>query len=220
METKNVLFELRTKRGLSQEELAERLFVTRQAVSRWENGDTVPNTEALKLLSKFFDVSINTLLGTPRALVCECCGMPLQDSDISREKNGEMNEEYCKWCYSDGEYTLDFWQQYKDAGIKEKFEKFKSDLVSEFNTLLRIEGLPEVRDLCVLSGEFINMEYALPGGERAKFLDDNATYLGSQLEGDEGKCYGIAANMDFLLICSYEENGKNPELIIYKKRKR
>ena len=219
METKNVLFELRTKRGLSQEELAERLFVTRQAVSRWENGDTVPNTEALKLLSKFFDVSINTLLGTPRALVCECCGMPLQDSDISREKNGEMNEEYCKWCYSDGEYTMDFWKQYKDTDVKEGFEKFKSDIVREFNTLLRIENLPEVRDLCVLPGEFINMEYDLPGGERVKFLDDNATYLGSQLEGDEGKCYGIAANMDFLLICSYGENGKDPELIIYKKRK-
>ncbi|MBQ2110406.1 MAG: helix-turn-helix transcriptional regulator, partial [Clostridia bacterium] len=45
METKDVLFELRTKRGLSQDELAEKLFVTRQAVSRWENGDTVPNTE-------------------------------------------------------------------------------------------------------------------------------------------------------------------------------
>ena len=219
METKKILFELRTKRGFSQDELVEKLFVTRQAVSRWENGETVPNTEALKLLSKLFDVSINTLLGSPRELVCECCGMPLKDSDISREKDGELNEDYCKWCYSDGEYTLDFWQQYKDAGIKERFEKFKSDLVSEFNTLLRIEGLPEVRDLCVLSGEFINMEYALPGGERAKFLDDNATYLGSQLEGEGGKCYGIAANMDFLLICRYEENGENPELVIYKKRK-
>ena len=194
METKKILFELRTKRGFSQDELAEKLFVTRQAVSRWENGETVPNTEALKLLSKLFDVSINTLLGSPRELVCECCGMPLKDSDISREKDGELNEDYCKWCYADGEYTLDFWQQYKDAGIKEKFEKFKLDLVSEFNTLLRIEGLPEVRDLCVLSGEFINMEYNLPGGERAKFLDDNATYLGSQLEGEGGKCYGIAAN--------------------------
>ena len=62
METKDVIFELRTKTGLSQEELAEKLYVTRQAVSRWETGETVPNTETLKLLSKLFDVSINTLL--------------------------------------------------------------------------------------------------------------------------------------------------------------
>ena len=50
------------------------------------------------------------------------------------------------------------------------------------------------------------------------FLDDKQTYLGSQLESDFGICFGIAANMDFLLICSYEENGENPELVIYKKR--
>ena len=70
METRKVILELRTKRGLSQDELAEKVMVTRQAVSRWENGETVPNTETLKLLSKEFDVSINTLLGEPRKLVC------------------------------------------------------------------------------------------------------------------------------------------------------
>ena len=66
VETKDILYELRTRNGLSQEALADKLYVTRQAVSRWENGETVPNTETLKLLSKMFDVSINTLLGTPR----------------------------------------------------------------------------------------------------------------------------------------------------------
>ena len=63
METKSIILKLRTQRGLSQDELAEKIMVTRQAVSRWENGETVPNTETLKLLSKEFDVSINTLLG-------------------------------------------------------------------------------------------------------------------------------------------------------------
>ena len=52
MDTKDVIFKLRTDRGLSQDELAGKIFVTRQAVSRWENGETVPNTETLKLLSK------------------------------------------------------------------------------------------------------------------------------------------------------------------------
>ncbi len=105
MNTKDVILELRTKRGLSQEELAEKVFVTRQAVSRWETGETVPNTETLKLLSSFFGVSINTLLGSPRKLICQCCGMPLDDALIGRDKAGDLNEAYCKWCYADGEYT-------------------------------------------------------------------------------------------------------------------
>lgn len=44
--------------------------------------------ETLKLLSKLFDVSINTLLGAPRKLICQCCGMPLEDSNISKETDG------------------------------------------------------------------------------------------------------------------------------------
>lgn len=105
MEAKDVLLKLRTEHGLSQETLAEKLFVTRQAVSRWERGDTLPNTETLKLLSKLYDVSINTLLGSPRTLICQCCGMPLDDSSISKETDGSFNEEYCKWCYNDGKYV-------------------------------------------------------------------------------------------------------------------
>lgn len=106
MSTKDVIYELRVKKGLSQDELAEKVFVTRQAVSRWETGETVPNTETLKLLSKLFDVSINTLLGSPRQLRCQCCGMPLTEDDIiSKEADGSFNEDYCKWCYAEGTYT-------------------------------------------------------------------------------------------------------------------
>ena len=61
MKTKDVILELRMKRGLSQDELAEKLFVTRQAVSRWETGETTPNTETLKLFSKLFDVSLSLI---------------------------------------------------------------------------------------------------------------------------------------------------------------
>ena len=96
MNTKDILRQLRVQKGLSQDELAEKLYVTRQAVSRWETGETTPNVETLKLLSRFFDVSINTLLGTPRALVCQCCGMPLDDASLSRELDGAFNEDYCR----------------------------------------------------------------------------------------------------------------------------
>ena len=108
METRNIIKKLRNKNGLTQEQMAERLMISRQAVSRWENGETQPDTESLKLLSKEFNVSINTLLGTPRQLICQCCGMPLnEDSLISKEKDGSYNEDYCKWCYADGKFVYE-----------------------------------------------------------------------------------------------------------------
>ena len=254
METKNVILELRMKHGFSQDELAEKVFVTRQAVSRWENGETTPNIETLKLLSNLFDVSINTLLGSPRQLICQCCGMPLNDSTISKETDGVFNEEYCKWCYADGEYTyenmddlidfcsehmaneafssqqvreymkdmlpkLNYWKRYADLGGEENFNAFKKQIMDEFNAL-QIEGMPKVDTLNALIGSFVNLEYELPNGKKVKFLDDNVTYLGNQLACEYGgdRCFGIVANMDFLLVCTYEENGENPELVIYKKR--
>ncbi len=117
MDTKEIIFELRTKNGMSQDELAEKVFVTRQAVSRWENGKTVPDTEALKLLSKLFGVSINTLLGAPHKLICQCCGMPMEDDIIGRNQDGTLNEDYCKWCYADGTYTYSDMDELIDACI-------------------------------------------------------------------------------------------------------
>ena len=254
METKDIILKLRTEKGLSQDELAGKIFLTRQAVSRWENGETTPNTETLKLLSKLFDVSINTLLGSPRKLVCQCCGMPLEDANISKGTDGFFNEEYCKWCYADGEYMyhdmddlidvcvehmanehftpeqvraymkdtlpkLNYWKQYKNLAGAEAFESFKRQLMDEINSL-QIEGMPKVERLNALVGGYINLEYRLPNGKFVKFLDDGATYLGNQLECEfgGGRCFGIAASMDFILISTYEENGANPELVIYKKR--
>jgi len=254
MATKSVIYELRTKSGLSQEELAEKVFVTRQAVSRWENGETTPNTETLKLLSKLFDVSINTLLGSPRQLICQCCGMPLDDTTISKETDGIFNEEYCKWCYADGEFTYDslddlidycanhlsdqhhspeklreelrhslpklnYWKRYADLGGEEQFQAFKAQLIDEINAL-QIEGMPKLESLNALVGGYVNLEYRLPGGNTVKFLDDQATYLGNQLESLFGgdRCFGVVANMDFILICTYGWDGENPELVLYKKR--
>ena len=119
MKTKNIILDLRTKKGMSQDELADKIMVTRQAVSRWENGETIPNTETLKLLSKEFDVSINTLLGEPRKLICQCCGMPMEDDlIIGRDSDGTLNEKYCKWCYDDGVYTYNNMNELIDVCAK------------------------------------------------------------------------------------------------------
>ena len=108
MEVKEILKNLRERNNLTQDQMAERINVTRQAVSRWETGQTQPNPEMLKVLSREFGVSINTLLGAPRTLYCQGCGMPLSDeSMISRETDGSFNEDYCKWCYTDGKFTYD-----------------------------------------------------------------------------------------------------------------
>ena len=254
MSTQDVIYELRTKNGLSQDELAEKVFVTRQAVSRWENGETVPNTEALKLLSKLFGVSINTLLGSPQKLICQCCGMPLEDEIIGRNKDGSLNESYCKWCYADGTYTysdmdnlidvcvphmvsegfteeqaraymkemlpkLDYWKRYEELSDDGEFEAFKKQLIEEINGL-HIEGMPKVESLNALVGQYVNLAYRLPSGANVQFLDNGTTYLGTQLEPEFGgdRCFGVLANMDFILICTYEAEGANPELVLYKKR--
>ena len=108
MEIKDILKNLREKNHLTQEQMAERMMVTRQAVSRWETGETQPNTDTLKLLSREFDISINSLLGSPRQLICQCCGMPLNEDDlISRGPDGSYNEDYCKWCYADGKFVYE-----------------------------------------------------------------------------------------------------------------
>ena len=245
---------LREKHGLSQDQLAERVMVTRQAVSRWENGETQPNTDTLKLLSKEFDVSINTLLGSPRQLRCQCCGMPLEDSIISREKDGTMNEDYCQWCYADGTYTysdmddlietclphmvnenfteeqaraymkemlpqLDYWKRYEELSDDGEFEEFKAHLIDEINAL-HIDGMPKVEKLNALVGQYVNLPYRLPNGIEVKFLNDKTTYLGNQLESEFGgdRCFGVLANMDFIMVATYEKDGANPELVLYKKR--
>ncbi len=254
MSTKEILRELRVKNGLSQDELAEKVFVTRQAVSRWENGETVPNTETLKLLSNLFRVSINTLLGSPHRLICQCCGMPLEDAIIGRNRDGTLNEDYCQWCYADGTYTyhdmddlidvcvrnmtkegfseeqaraylkqtlpqLDYWKRYDQLSDDGQFEQFKQQLIEEINAL-HVEGMPKVEKLNALVGRFVNLAYRLPSGATVQFLDDGTTYLGTQLESLFGgeRCFGVLANMDFILICTYACEGADPELVLYKKR--
>ena len=80
--------------------------------------------------------------------------------------------------------------------------------------------MPEVKKLNALVGSYVNLAYRLPSGANVKFLDDHTTYLGNQLESELGgdRCFGILANMDFILVCTYEAEGANPELVLYKKR--
>ena len=105
------------------------------------------------------------------------------------------------------------------AAMQEAIVYLEEHLMEEINAL-HIEGMPKLESLNALVGSYVNLEYPLPNGTKVKFLNDQTTYLGNQLEPDFGgdRCFGVLANMEFILICTYEAEGKTPELVLYKKR--
>lgn len=68
IETANRLFELRKKNGLSQEELADKLGISRQAISKWERAEASPDTDNLILLAKLYGVTLDELFNTDSAI--------------------------------------------------------------------------------------------------------------------------------------------------------
>ena len=104
---KSTLARLRRERGLTQEELARRLYITRQAVSRWETGATEPGIDMIKLISRELDVPIAELLDMPERY-CQSCGMMFTAPDQhGHNADGSEAEDFCRWCYEDGAYTYE-----------------------------------------------------------------------------------------------------------------
>lgn len=63
------------------------------------------------------------------------------------------------------------------------------------------------------------LPYTLSNGQTIKLLDDRKIYLGYQVEKkDSGRCYGLVADREYLLVCEYGCNGEDPEIILLKKR--
>lgn len=142
---------------------------------------------------------------------CENCGYGKQNGC-----KGCSNTKGCpfgKQCFI-AKYIL--------TGGKENYELFKKQLIDEINSL-HIEGMPQINELIALNGAFVNLEYHLPNGEKVKYLEDDQIYLGNQVECEFGdgevlRCFGVVANLNFILVSEYGANGTDPELIIYKKR--
>ena len=133
--------------------------------------------------------------------------------------NESFSEEQARSYLKETLPQLDYWKKYEQLSDGGQFEAFKKQLIEEINAL-HIDGMPKVEKLNALVGKFVNLEYRLPSGENVKFLDDQTTYLGNQLESEkgDGRCFGVLANKDFILICTYGEEGIDPELVLYKKR--
>lgn len=107
MAVKDILPLLRKERGITQEDLAKKLFITRQAISRWETGETTPGIDMTKLIARELDVPITDLLEMPENY-CQSCGMMFTDpNQHGHELDGSENEDYCRWCYEHGKYTYE-----------------------------------------------------------------------------------------------------------------
>lgn len=93
----------------------------------------------------------------------------------------------------------------------------KEELIRAFCAL----GIPELEgltDLCALPGKFINLEYTLPSGQKVKLLDDEKTYLGSEIHKvGSHRCYGLAAGDGYLLVCEYGDGGTDAEIVVYQR---
>jgi len=107
METQKTLSQFRKSLNMTQGELAEKLFVTRQAISRWETGETTPNIDTLKLMSSTFNISINELIGAgENKAFCQSCAMHLKSvEDFGTEADNGINIDYCLYCFKDGSFT-------------------------------------------------------------------------------------------------------------------
>ena len=146
------------------------------------------------------------------------CGYHCEECEYGKQHG-------CKGCSETGGCPMTrqcFVAKYILTGGKEKYEEFKNQLMDEINSL-NIPGMPKITELGPLNGEFVNLAYPLPSGENIKFVYDDDIYLGTQVEsefndGELIRCFGILANMDFILVSEYGANGADPELIIYKKR--
>lgn len=146
------------------------------------------------------------------------CGVDCENCGYGKNNN-------CKGCTETKGCPFNkqcFIAKYILTGGKENYESFKNQLLDEINSL-NIAGMPKINELNPLNGAFVNLTYRLPNNKFIDFLNNDDIYLGNQVEcefndGELIRCFGIVANMDFILVSEYGPNGDNPELIIYKKR--
>lgn len=107
MAVADTIARLRKERGLTQDQLAAKVYVTRQAVSRWETGESEPGIDMRKLLASVFGVPAVDLLDLPGEPVCQCCGTPFSvpNMPFGTDADGNENTDYCSWCYENGAFT-------------------------------------------------------------------------------------------------------------------
>lgn len=93
----------------------------------------------------------------------------------------------------------------------------KEDLIRQFNAL-GIPDMEEITELYELRGDFINLEYRLPSGQRIRLWDDETIYYGAEVcKRNSDRCYGLTADNTYLLVCEYGEGGADAEIVVLKR---
>ncbi len=117
MAMNETIAKIRKEKGITQQEMAKDLYVTRQAVSRWETGETSPSIDMVKLICVTYSVPLERFFEMPLDYYCQCCSMPIPDPTLhGTEADGSTSEHYCKWCYQNGDFTA------KDVDMDEFIE--------------------------------------------------------------------------------------------------
>lgn len=106
MAIKDIIGSIRADLGITQEQMARKLYVTRQAVSRWETGETEPGIDMIKLICVTFNVPLERFFEMPMEYYCQCCSMPIPTSELhGTEADGSTSASFCKYCYDHGDFT-------------------------------------------------------------------------------------------------------------------
>ena len=179
MAIKDTVAQIRQEAGVTQEEMARRLYVTRQAVSRWETGETAPGIDMVKLICVTFGVPLERFFDMPQSYYCQCCSMPMPEPDLhGTEADGSPSQDFCRYCYDHGDFTA--------TGVT-------MDEFIEATAPMEAEALGISRDEAVSL-----MATLLPHLKRWREVADNEKAYGEELRAAHGDEVIDAANKRYV----------------------
>jgi len=190
--------EIRKQNFMSQEQMAEKLGVSRQAISKWESGASVPEIDKLIMISKMFGISLNELLGV----------------DIDDEQDGEQGKNGPSDTMTDDmvENVCRTLKNYIDSNEKERYEKYKK----RRNILIAV-GIVFAFALMQLFGKINNMDTRITN--TYMMFSNDMTSLRSQVGNLSEEVSDILKQQNSLLV-DYraeftEEDVKNNKMSLY-----
>ena len=145
MEIGKKIQEHREKKRLSQEELADKIGISRQSVSKWELGQALPDIDKIVTLSKLFEITTDELLLTEEG-ECQSCAMPFKYGKHGLNADGTVSLDYCEHCFEKGKFkypnatmdgVIDVRIQYIVPSVYPDTETARKAMQEHFPTLKR-----------------------------------------------------------------------------------